>query len=199
MRNEYPYSKADRTLLDIIEGGRPCWNGTYATWWRVGAVLIKQNDKGYYHCYMFPKESRKGKRVLLEYYINGKGDMVRGKDSFKLPTLEDFYEWCREREVPANLLENNEMFGPTESSVVRAKQYTDTKKRVQAEYTELKAHLEKTGMTLAVFRSLEAVLQKVFTEGMAKCSLKEVASWCENQGLKVEDEIYGGVYKISWE
>ena len=79
MRNEYPYSKADRTLLDIIEGGRPCWNGTYATWWRVGAVLIKQNDKGYYHCYMFPKESRKGKRVLLEYYINGKGDMVRGK------------------------------------------------------------------------------------------------------------------------
>ena len=93
-----PYTTADRTLLDKIEKERPIINGIPAMWWKVGGFICTRFDNGYYHCYLLKKEYPYGK-ILCDYYINRKGEMVEGKRYYSVPTKEDFLSWCAERGI----------------------------------------------------------------------------------------------------
>ena len=96
-----PYTTADRTLLDKIEAERPYIDELHchpAMWWRVGNFICTQFDNGYYHCYLLKKEYPYGK-ILRDYYINHKGEMVEGKRYYSVPTKEDFLSWCAERGI----------------------------------------------------------------------------------------------------
>ena len=93
-----PYTTADRTLLDKIEKERPCTNGIPAMWWKVGGFICTRFDNGYYHCYLLKKEYPYGK-ILRDYYINRKGEMVEGKRYYSVPTKEDFLSWCAEKGI----------------------------------------------------------------------------------------------------
>ena len=93
-----PYTTADKTLLDKIKGERPCTNGILAQWWRVGNFFCTLFDNGYYHCYLLKNEYPYGK-ILRDYYINRKGEMVEGKNYYSVPTKENFREWCAERGI----------------------------------------------------------------------------------------------------
>lgn len=93
-----PYTTADRTLLDKIEKERPCTNSIPAMWWKVGGFICTRFDNGYYHCYLLKKEYPYGK-ILRDYYINRKGEMIEGKRYYSVPTKEDFLNWCAERSI----------------------------------------------------------------------------------------------------
>lgn len=93
-----PYTTADRILIDKIETERPIINGIPAMWWKVGEFICTQFDNGYYHCYLLKKEYLYGK-ILRDYYINRKGEMVEGKRYYSVPKKEDFLSWCAERGI----------------------------------------------------------------------------------------------------
>lgn len=93
-----PYTTADRTLIDKIEAERPIINGIPAMWWKVGNFICTEFNNGYYHCYLLKKEYPYGK-ILRDYYINRKGEMVEGKRYYSAPTKEDFLSWCAERGI----------------------------------------------------------------------------------------------------
>ena len=93
-----PYTKADRTLLDKIEADRPCVGCYPAMWWRVGNFICTEFSNGYYHCYLLKKDYFYGK-ILQDYYINRKGEMVENNRHYSVPTKEDFLNWCAERGI----------------------------------------------------------------------------------------------------
>lgn len=96
-----PYTTADRTLLDKIEAERLYIDELHchpAMWWKVGGFICTRFDNGYYHCYLLKKEHPYGK-ILRDYYINRKGEMVEGKRYYSVPTKEDFLSWCAERGI----------------------------------------------------------------------------------------------------
>lgn len=100
----YVYGKADRKLLDIIEAERDKnMNGNiFPEFWQVGATICTRFTNGYYHVYSFERDPFNGK-ILRDYRIDRDGKMVETNKFYRVPTRDDFFKWCADRNVNFDL------------------------------------------------------------------------------------------------
>lgn len=98
------YGKADREILDIIETERDKnKNGNFLPeFWQVGAAICTRFTNGYYHVYSLERDPFNGK-ILRDYRIDRKGKMVETDKFYSVPTIEDFFKWCADRNVNFDL------------------------------------------------------------------------------------------------
>jgi hypothetical protein len=94
------YGKADRELLDCIEAEmHKNMNGNILPeFWQVGATICTRFTNGYYHVYSLERDPFNGK-ILRDYRIDRKGKMVETDNYYSVPTKEDFFKWCADRNV----------------------------------------------------------------------------------------------------
>ena len=94
------YGKADCTYLDRIEAERlKCMDGNFLPeFWQVGGTICTRFSNGYYHVYLLSNDIFEG-RILRDYRIDRTGKMVDTNKFYRVPTKEDFYKWCAERNV----------------------------------------------------------------------------------------------------
>lgn len=100
----YVYGKADREILDIIETERDKnMNVNFLPeFWQVGAAICTKFENGYYHLYLLEKDIFEG-NILRDYRISREGKMIETNKFYRVPTREDFYKWCTDRNVNFDL------------------------------------------------------------------------------------------------
>ena len=100
----FVYANADRKLLDVIEAERDknTTDNFLPSFWQVGATICTKFTNGYYHVYALERDPFNG-RILRDYRIDRKGEMIDTNKFYSVPTIEDFYKWCEDRGVKFNM------------------------------------------------------------------------------------------------
>ena len=94
------YKNADKKIIEVIENARKetTENGGLRNWWRCGDCFCTQYNNGYYHIFV-PEKCEIYGRILRDYRINKKGEMVYTSNYFSMPRMEDLINFCLERKI----------------------------------------------------------------------------------------------------